>query len=497
MKSLILNKKLSYLGLATLIISQSMPVTAHTPIHFNHQHTQAIPSVVDISGGVSILELNQERLIGEKVYRQIHRQMPLLENIWLEDQMMSIFSHILSQSQLGEPIALLLVNDPQINAFAVPGGLFAINTGLIHSAKNMGDIAGVMAHEVAHVSQRHYSRSKEAFKGQRLLALAGILVGAAVASQDAEAGTAVMMGTQSMLLDKQLSYSREQEREADRIGMQYLYSAGYDPHHMANFFETMQRKSPQIGYLPEFWLTHPLTSERISEARLRANQFPQLRHKIQYQDEQFQLIQYYTAVLTKKISEIQLKELSNQNNQSARLALMAYYLQKNEWQKADDIRKNIPKQYQQHPLYHLLTADLLIAQKQYIQAERLMRTQWLIMPENRALAYKLAQILILQQRGMEAQQIVQPFSKKNPRDIYAWQLLQQAIESHSQLEQSIRAVQALRYRAEQEFWAGKEEQGIKSLLHAQRLLENTDNQSLKTQIEQRLKQMQDEYKLRI
>ncbi|MDO4223300.1 MAG: M48 family metalloprotease, partial [Acinetobacter sp.] len=314
-------------------------------------HAYQVPN---IGGGVGLIDQYRERMIGENVYRQVQRQMPVIHDIWLEEQLMSVFSHIVGQSQSQQPIALLLIDDAQINAFAVPGGLFAMNTGLILSAKNMGEVAGVMAHEVAHVSQRHYSRSKETFKGQSLLALAGILVGAAVAAKaDGEAGTAVMMGTQAALMNKQLSYSRDQEREADRIGMQYLYAAGYDPHHMANFFETMHRQSPQVGFLPEFWLTHPLTSDRMSEARLRANQYPKLSpHLAQsqqhYQQQQhFDLIQLYSGVISKKTSEAQLLALMKQKNSQATLALAAYYVRKNEWQKAEQILKNFQPSVEQ------------------------------------------------------------------------------------------------------------------------------------------------------
>lgn len=193
-------------------------------------------NVPEIGSGIGLLDQQKERLIGEKVFREVQKQMPVIQNPWLEDQLSGIFSHILSQTQLGQPVGLVVINDPQINAFAVPGGLFALNTGLLISARNMDEVAGVMAHEIAHVSQRHYSRSQEAFKGQGLLALAGILVGALVASQaDGDAGAAVMLGSQAALLDKQLSYSRNQEREADRIGMQYMYAAGYNPQSMADF----------------------------------------------------------------------------------------------------------------------------------------------------------------------------------------------------------------------------------------------------------------------
>ena len=195
-------------------------------------------NVPEIGSGVGLLDQQKERAIGEKVYREVHRQLPVTQNPWLEDRLTSAFSHILSQTQLSQPVGLLLINDAQINAFAVPGGLFALNAGLINSARNMDEVAGVMAHEIAHVSQRHYSRSQEAFKGQGLLSLAGILVGALVASQaDGDVGAAVMMGSQAALMDKQLTYSRNQEREADRIGMQYMYRAGYNPQSMADFLK--------------------------------------------------------------------------------------------------------------------------------------------------------------------------------------------------------------------------------------------------------------------
>ena len=205
--------------------------------------------VPEFGSGIGFIDQQKEKMIGEKVFREVHHQMPTLQDAWLEDQFMIVFSRILSQTQLGQPVGLVIVKDPQINAFAVPGGLFALNSGMVTSSKNMDEVAGVMAHEIAHVAQRHYSRSQEAFKGQGLLALAGILVGAALAAQsDGDVGGAVMLGTQAALMDRQLSYSRNQEREADRIGMQFMYSAGYNPESMADFFETMHRSTSRLSF---------------------------------------------------------------------------------------------------------------------------------------------------------------------------------------------------------------------------------------------------------
>ena len=172
---------------------------AHDDLFSFNQKTQF--TVPEIGSGVGLLDQQNEKFIGEKVYREVHRQMPILNNPWLEDQLFSIFSQILSQTQLSKPVGLVVINDNQINAFAVPGGLFALNTGLITSARTMDEVVGVMSHEIAHVTQRHYSRSQEAFKGQGLLALAGILVGALVATQsDSNAGAAVMLNRQATFL---------------------------------------------------------------------------------------------------------------------------------------------------------------------------------------------------------------------------------------------------------------------------------------------------------
>lgn len=449
-------------------------------------------SVPDIGAGVGLIDQQQERIIGEKVYREAQRQLPVIQNPWMEDQLFSVFAHILSQTQLQQPIGLMIVNDPQINAFAVPGGLFALNMGLINSARNMDEVAGVMAHEIAHVTQRHYSRSQEAFKGQGLLALAGILVGALVASQaDGDAGAAVMMGSQAALLDKQLTYSRNQEREADRIGMQYMYASGYNPHSMADFFEVMHRSTSRLSFLPDFWLTHPLTTERMSEARLRASQMPKVKPKLV--DPSFDIIKWYSRVLSGQSTEQQLKLVAGQNNFAGQLALSAYYLQHGDDDSAQQALNLAKKHNQIHPLLVLFQTDIFLGKNQLDQALRSIRSAAAIMPENRALNYKYAEVLIRMQQPDQAKMIVQRFLQSNPRDLSAWRLMLTA--TNAEPASSAKTINVLRYRAEIEYWSGYEESAIKSLLHAQRV--SKGNQSLSTTISQRLKQMQQERRYKI
>ena len=464
---------------------------SHTQIFLPTQN-MGQTEVPDIGSGIGLLDQQKEKLIGEKVYREVHRQMPTIQDAWLEDQFLQIFSGILSQTQLGQPIGLVIIKDPQINAFAVPGGLFALNTGLITSAKNLDEIAGVMAHEIAHVAQRHFSRSQEAFKGQGLLALAGIIVGAAIASQaDSDVGSAVMLGTQAALMDKQLSYSRNQEREADRIGMQFMYAAGYNPQSMADYFETMHRATSRVSFLPDFWLTHPLTTERMSEARLRANQLPQVKSKIY--DLDFDILKWYTQVVSNQATEIQLQALANQKNIAGLLALSKFYLMQGDYTQAQSNLDLVKIKLKSHILVPLIQTDIYLGQNKFDQAYDSISSLQKTMPENRALSYKLVEVLIGQGKIDQAQTLVQRFIRKNQRDIQGWQLLQQA----TNLDKSspLQAVNVLCYRAEAEYWSGYEENAIKSMLHAQRLAKG--NLAMSAKIDSRLKQMQDDRRMKI
>ena len=465
-----------------LFMNQTHSANLNTP-QFN---------VPEIGGGVGLIDQQKEKMIGEKVFREVQKQMPVLQNPWLEDQLFNVFSHILSQTQLGQPIGLVIINDAQINAFAVPGGLFAINTGLVNSARNMDELAGVMAHEVAHESQRHYSRSNEAFKGQGLLTLAGLLVGALVASQaDSDVGTAVMLGSQAALIDKQLNYSRNQEREADRIGMQYMYAAGYNPQSMADFFEVMHRATSRISFLPDFWFTHPLTTERMNEARLRANQLPKVKSNLY--DENFEILKWYSMVISHQATEQQLKILAERGGFAGQLALSSFYLQQGDYVLAQQILDQAKAKQRLNNLMLLIQTDIYLGQNKTEEAYTAIQSAVRIMPENRALSLKLAEVFIRQNKAAQANALIQRFNQKNPRDIYAWRLMQQVANLDRQ--SSFRAVNVLRYRAEVEYWSGWEENAIKSLLHAQRLTKN--NELLSAKIKIRLNEMQQERQLKI
>jgi len=230
----------------------------------------------------AILNNSDEARIGRMIMRDIRNSGQVVEDPLVTEYLNDIGSRIAAQSNKGDhDFTFFAVDDERINAFALPGGFIGIHTGLLESSRNEDELAGVIAHEVAHVTQRHIARAIHANSRQSLLTtammLGAIIVAAAGGSSDAVQGAmAVAQGTAAQ---QQINFTRSNEYEADRVGIAALADAGFDPYGMASFFEVMSRQqtsSPEMR-APEFMRTHPVTTARIAEARSRAREYPQIR----------------------------------------------------------------------------------------------------------------------------------------------------------------------------------------------------------------------------
>lgn len=181
---------------------------------------------------------------------------------------------------------VLLVEDDQLNAFAVPGGVIGVNGGLFIEAPDQDMLASVLAHELGHLAQHHYARQQNQADQEMLPTLAGLLAGVVLAARGSgEAGIATMAGSQALFIDRQLAFSRQYEQEADRVGLTALAKAGMDPYAMPRMFDLLLRQSSLQGDTsPEFLMTHPLTASRVSDTRLRATQYPKATptHSMEY-----------------------------------------------------------------------------------------------------------------------------------------------------------------------------------------------------------------------
>lgn len=222
------------------------------------------------------LTLEDEYQIGRMIVRGLRDQDQILEDPEVAEYVRSVGYRLSSQAHDGaQRFNFFMVRDTSINAFALPGGFIGVNTGLLLETKNESELAGVLAHEIAHVTQRHIARSIAAQSRSSLVStaamLAAILIGAATGGGDA--AMAGMAAAQSLAIQQQISFTRANETEADRVGLGILARAGFDPQGMPTFFETMSRRAgTSEANIPEMLRTHPVTINRIAETKERAAQ---------------------------------------------------------------------------------------------------------------------------------------------------------------------------------------------------------------------------------
>lgn len=226
----------------------------------------------------SILSREQELQIGRSIYRSLVDTGRVMSDPEIQEYVQDVGMKLSSQAQDGDfRFKFFVVNDPAINAFALPGGYIGIHSGLLLATGSESELAGVLAHEISHVTQRHISRAVFANQRSSILTMAAmlgaILLGAVGGSSDVITGA--IATAQGVAAQQQINFTRANEYEADRVGVGVLAAAGFDPMGMPVFFETLARQTgPLASQAPEFLRTHPVTVNRIAETRERAAALP-------------------------------------------------------------------------------------------------------------------------------------------------------------------------------------------------------------------------------
>lgn len=216
----------------------------------------------------------EEYRLGRAWLRQFRARAPEWQDPIAQSYIESLLARLTSHGGLGgTQLIVTLVDSHRLNAFAVPGGVIGVNAGLFAFAEQEAELVSVLAHELGHLAQRHYSRGQARAEQTQVPAMAAMLAGMLIAAAGGgDAGIGVAMGSQAAFIQDQLAYSRRYEQEADRLGLKIMAEAGYDPEAMTSMFRAMQRlASLQGGTPPEFLLTHPLTESRISDTASRAS----------------------------------------------------------------------------------------------------------------------------------------------------------------------------------------------------------------------------------
>ena len=246
---------------------------------------QGLPDLGDVSQ--SEMSPQIERRLGESIMREIRADRTYSDDAEITDYLNALgYKLVAASADSRQEFNFFLIMDPQVNAFALPGGFVGINSGLILTAQSESELAGVVSHEVAHVTQRHMARMLSAQKQSQLTSLAALAVAVLAARANPEIAQAAIIASQAGTIQSALNYTRDHEREADRVGFQVLEKAGFDAQAMALFFERMQRATRFYeSSAPAYLRTHPLTFERIADMQNRAQNLPyrQVPDSIEFQ----------------------------------------------------------------------------------------------------------------------------------------------------------------------------------------------------------------------
>ncbi|AAZ18082.1 conserved hypothetical protein [Psychrobacter arcticus 273-4] len=439
--------------------------------------------------GLSFEEQYQNKLLGEWSLRNINGRVKMEHDPWIQETVKELTWRLNAQARQQAPLGLVIIDNPSINAFAAPGGVIGLNTGTILAANSMDELASVVAHEVAHISQRHYESGADERKKALLMQIGGMLAAIAASTVDGDAAAAVMMGSQTAAMNSSMAFSRNNERDADRVGMQIMNQAGYDPRAMPRFFTTMNQKSQMNQtanqFLPSFIRSHPLSNERLSESQSRAQRYNALPLNQQQRHQAlFDLLYWRVQSTGKHASEMALMTAAK-NSVGAKLALMHWYGAQQRFKEADDLfvelsALSIAKRQVLEPLLSITQSQILTEQNKWQQAAEVLESQQRLYPERRDLRLYLAEALTNSNQPTKAQVLLKPLTEQQPSDRYAWQSLQLANEKLAKTTdsaplKSIATINALRYRSHDQLWSGHYERALTSLTQAKQLTEKLQN----------------------
>ncbi|PKG84773.1 peptidase M48, Ste24p [Psychrobacter sp. Sarcosine-02u-2] len=435
--------------------------------------------------GLSFAEQYENKLLGEWSLRNINSRAKMEHDPWIYETIKEMTWRLNAQARQQAPLGLVIIDNPSINAFAAPGGVIGLNTGTILAASSMDELASVVAHEVAHISQHHYESGADERKKALLMQIGGMLAAIAASAVDGDAAAAVMMGSQTATMNSSMAFSRSNERDADRVGMQIMNQAGYDPRAMPRFFATMNQKS-QLNqtanqFLPSFVRSHPLSNERLSESQSRAQRYDALPlSKQQRHQALFDLLYWRTQSTGEHVSETALTTAAK-NSIGAKLALMYWYGEQQRFGEANEIYTELsalPAAQRQilEPLLSITQSQILTEQNKWQQAAELLESQQRLYPERRDLRLYLAEALTNGNQPTKAQALLKPLTEQQPSDRYAWQSLQLANEKIAKTTESLQlakiaTINALRYRSHDQLWSGRYERALTSLTQAKQLTE--------------------------
>ena len=425
-----------------------------------------LPELGDrVSGAVSS---DEERAIGEMFLQQVYSNAPLISDPIIFEYTEHLIYRLSEYSQVKDRyFKILLIDDDSLNAFAAPGGIIGVNGGLFLYSDNEGQFSSVLAHELAHLSQRHFARN--VLKSQDSnLASALVMVSSIAIALISNNPNAMAVGP-AILQSQSLRYSRLFEKEADRVGFANLVKAGYHPESMGEMFENMNEIRRLSGDLPpEFLLTHPLSSSRISDAFNAAENLPTEGTK--KNSLEFSLIKARLEIYYENISQNSLRKFRERVNQdpteSNLYGLALAHQKNNNYEESLELINKLISSYPKNLVLNNTKVDFLFESGKYEDALVHVNKFLEISPRNYPLSISKSKILLSMERYFESEEIIrdQLLRKNNNPDL--WLLL-------SEIQRSSKNIIGYHQsRAEYFLLLGQNERALNQLEFALKLTQN-------------------------
>jgi predicted Zn-dependent protease len=370
---------------------------------------EGLPDLGDASqASFSALE---ERRLGEEIMREVRGDRHYYDDAEATDYLNALGNRLVSRgADTRQDFRFFLMQDRQINAFALPGGFIGVNTGLLLAAQSESEAASVLAHEIAHVTQRHIARILDQQKNSAVMSLAALAVAVLAARSNSDISTAAATLGQAGAIQNLLNFTREHEREADRVGLQILEGSGYDPRAAAVFFERLQRVTRMSeGGAPSYLRTHPLTHERIADIQNRLDRMPyrQVRDSTDFQLVRAKLrAEVDSPAQARAFFEESLAERRFLSEAASRYGLTASLLRLKDYAGAKREFESLRRASGSHPMVETLGCRIRQAARETEAALTCYRDAAKAYPQHRALIYDYAEALLQTGRAEPALETV-------------------------------------------------------------------------------------------
>ena len=392
-----------------------------------------LPDLGDVSQ--TVLTPQDEERIGAQIMRDVSTSDDVVQDIEIIDYLNALGNRLVATSfDKLQKFNFFVVQDNSINAFAMPGGVVGVHTGLIAVSNSESELASVLGHEIGHVSQHHLARMLASQKYDTFKNIAGIALALLVARSNPELANGALAASSAVGVQRQLDYTREHEREADRVGLSILDAAGFDVRAMPAFFTTLQRGTRFTeGTAPSFLRTHPLTAERIADVANRVQSMPyrQVADSLAFNLVKAKL-RANTGLAQDAVEQFQdnLSEHRFANEVTEHYGLAVAMLRKNDVAGAQNqlqwLRKNAQKNNEQSPMIETLDARIQVARNNPQAAAAQYAKGLSAFPAHRGLIYGYAEHFLAINQPDKAIKLVQDKHNLYPNDAYFYTILAKA-----------------------------------------------------------------------